>query len=349
MTNRPDFALHAHATLPGLVFSAMRRVMLHEAQEHDLPVIEDTDARISLQTPYGLYSFDAKPDAITATVSAAKPDWLYMLKEGLVENLTHIAPATAAAIRWSDAEQTGAQPPNFHFATVQCVTPVGAAFLRVRLKVQDLSSFQDAAIHFRLVLPPDVPGAIEWPVVSENGSTIWPKGDKALHRPVYTTRWVDHAKGLMDFDVFLHAGGRTNEWARSVSPGTRIGLTGPGGGGIPDTHRILMFGDETAFPAAARILDSLPDDATGHATFLAPVGEHCAYPMPAPTGVSVTWVTPQDGQSLSDLALTALEGGKQHFLWFAGEKTDAQRVRAAYKAKECDPANAYIAAYWGKP
>jgi NADPH-dependent ferric siderophore reductase len=349
MTIRPDFSLHAETTLPDLSFPAMRMVMLHEAQEHDLPVIEDTDERVTLETPFGHYSFGAVPGGVTAKVSAAKQDWLFMLKESLVEHLTHFAPDAAAALRWSDAEKAGSLPPNFHFATVQSVRPIGTCFLRVRIKARGLSSFQDDAIHFRIVLPPKGIDDVEWPSVSENGATVWPKGEKALHRPVYTTRWIDHAEGVMDFDVFQHEGGRVSEWASQVEPGTKVAVVGPGGGGIPDTTRILMFADETALPAAARILENLTENSKGHVTVRVEDGPQCAYSLSAPSGISTSWLSPESDQSLADLALAAHDEFPDHFLWFACEKADAQKVRAAFKAKGSDPANAYIAAYWSKP
>ena len=249
-----------------------------------------------------------------------------MLKEQLVEHLAHFLPDVVEKIRWSDADQAGGLPPNFHFATVQTVNPVGTSFLRVRVKARGLSSFQDDAIHFRLVLPPRGIEDVEWPYVSESGATVWPKGDKALHRPVYTTRWIDHAQGIMDFDVFVHDGGRVTEWARNAEPGTQVAVVGPGGGGIPQTIRILMFADETALPATARILEALPADTLGHVTVQTENGAGCAYALTSPSGVSVTWLDRADDHSLSDLALSAMEEFPQHFLWFACEKADAQKV-----------------------
>ncbi len=346
MNVRPDFPLLAETILPDLDFAAIKTLMLHEAQAHDLPVIENDDTRVTVETPYGCYRIEAVPGGVAARVTAAKHDLLFTLKEGLVAHLVEYIPDIAANLHWSDADQAGVLPPNFHFATVVSVRPVGTSFQRVRIQAPGLSSFQDDAIHFRLVLPPAGVDKVEWPSVSENGTTVWPKGDKALHRPVYTTRRIDHAQGVMAFDVFRHQGGRVTEWADTVQPGARIAVVGPGGGGIPDTRRILMFIDETALPATARILESLPDDAQGQVTVRAAEGAFCAYPLAAPSGIAITWLAPESSQTLADLALSAHEELPGHFLWFACEKADVQKVRAAYKAKGADPANAYIAAYW---
>lgn len=346
MIRTSEFPLQSDATLPGLTFAAMRSVLLHEAKEHELPVITDTDDRITMKTFYGLISFAAVPGGVTASVSAAKHDRLFTLKESLVEHLQAAAPDVAAAMRWSDGDKVGARPPNFHFAKVLSTTPIGNSFVRVRIKLRDLSSFQDDAIHFRLVLPPEGLDDVEWPYISENGSTVWPKGDKALHRPVYTSLQVDHAAGEMEFDVFVHEGGRVTEWAQNVSPGTQVAVAGPGGGGVPDTSNILIFGDETAFPAIARILEALPKDACGQVTLLAEMGQACGYPFRGPIGVVIRWITAADNLYLADLALEVRKKFPNHFLWFACEKADVLRVRATYKSEGADPTKAYIAAYW---
>ena len=346
MTIRPDFTLSAETNLPGLNFEAMKLVMLHEAQEHDLPVTENTDTKLCLETPFGRYTLHDADAGVRVEVSAAKQDWLFMLKEGLVEHLIHFVPDVVDTLKWSDADQAGGLPPNFHFATVQSVRPVGTSFLRVRVKARGLSSFQDDAIHFRIVLPLHSNEDVEWPFVSENGSTVWPKGDKALHRPVYTTRWIDHAQGLMDFDVYIHEGGRVTEWARRVEPGSQVAVVGPGGGGIPQTNRILIFADETALPAAARILEALPEDSQGQVTVQMESGAHCAYSLSAPSGLSITWLDRDAGPALAERALIAMAEYPDHFLWFACEKAEVQRVREAFKQKNGDTANAYIAAYW---
>ncbi|MFY2823531.1 siderophore-interacting protein [Ruegeria sp. MALMAid1280] len=346
MTIRPQFACTAETHLPDLEFNAMKMVMLHRGQESDLPVVENSDTRVTIEAGHGHLSFAAVSDGIRVTVMAEHQDWLFMLKEGFVEQLDQFMPGIAEKIRWSDAQKSGELPPNFHFATVQSVRPVGTAFVRVRVQADGLSSFQEDAIHFRIVLPSENNDLVEWPYVSENGTTVWPKGEKALHRPVYTTRWIDHATGLMDFDVFLHEGGRVTEWVGTVQEGTQVALVGPGGGGVPGTNRIVMFADETALPAVARILEALPADTLGHVTVQAENGADCAYPLTAPSGVSVTWLAPDSGESLADLGIIALETFPNHFLWFACEKAQAQKVRAVYKKLNRDPSRAYIAAYW---
>lgn len=346
MSIHPNFPLSAETTLPDLNFAAMRMVMLHEAKEHALEVLEDTDTCITLKTDFGIFHFEASKQGIRAEVAAAKLDWLYMLKESLVEHMEHTVPEVAQNIRWSDAETVGSLPPNFHFTTVQSVKKIGRSFLRVRLKGKDFTSFADDAIHFRFVLPPVGLQDIEWPQVAPNGATVWPKGEKALHKPVYTSRWVDPVASLMDVDVFIHEGGRISNWAAAVAPGTRIGVIGPGGGGVLDASQVHFFGDETAFPAIARLLQSLPAETKGTATLLAAEGAACGYDITAPAGVTLSWMTPEQNDLFHTRALKALQDKPDAYFWYAANKEKVQAIRAVEKTAQRPSNNSYIAAYW---
>lgn len=350
MAINQSFPIDATTLLNGLSYAAMRQVMLHQAQEHELQVVENSESSVSIEVPsFGRYRCEPVEDGIRIQISAAMPDRLFMLKDNFSETLSHLLPEVAKELRWSDSATQPDRPPNLHFTTVQSITPVGTSFLRVRIKADDLSSFQDDAIHFRLLLPAADCTAPEWPSLSENGSTVWPKGEKALHRPAYTTRWIDRDAGLMDFDVFLHDGGRVTNWARNAGSGDLLVIAGPGGGGIPESSKICIFADETAFPAVARILESLPADSSGEVTLVAANGAECGYPITAPKGVTIIWLTREVASDLPSRALTAHAAHPNHYLWLASEKSDVTPVREALKANKPSPGTSYIAAYWSKP
>ncbi|WP_297339142.1 siderophore-interacting protein [Pseudophaeobacter sp.] len=350
MTINPSFPIDATALLTGLSHAAMRQVMLHQAQEHELRVVEDSESAVSIEVPsFGQYRFEPAEGGIHIRISAALPDRLFMLKDSFSETLSQLLPEAAKDLRWSDSATLPNRPPNLHFTRVVSVTPVGTAFLRVRIQADDLSSFQDDAIHFRLLLPAPDCTEPEWPSLAENGATVWPKGEKALHRPAYTTRWIDRQAGLLDFDVFLHDGGRVTNWVRGASIGDLLVIAGPGGGGIPESSKICIFADETAFPAVARILEALPANSTGQVTLIAAQGDDCGYPITAPAGVKLTWLTREEAQDVPHQALAAHRECPDHFLWLASEKSDVTPVREALKTDKPAPGTSYIAAYWSKP
>lgn len=336
----------AETPLPGLAFSALRAVLLQQAEAHDMPLLEDSERCIRLGTSIGSYAFLHMGGETRVTVRADRDDWLFALKDGLTETLETIAPETAKIIRWSDAKPEGSLPPNFQFVSVVSVEPLGRAFLRMVVAGEDFSKFDDSAIHFRLVMPPKGETNPVWPSLSQAGTTDWPKGDKALHRPVYTARHLDHERNLLTLDIFVHEGGRVTDWAQTVSPGSRIGLIGPGGGGIPDLRPIHLFADETGFPAVARILETLPNSASGTVTLNATAGAACRYPFPKHPGITVKWQTGPKAVGLSHAAQEALDTDPNCQIWFASEKGDAQAMRAHLKAKGISAKDHYIAGYW---
>lgn len=348
MTVHPDFSQRTEAHITGLTFAAIRSSLQHEAATRGLKIKSENDNEITIELMRGLLTFLPADAGVLARVQTSRAEWLQVLKEGLAERLGKIAPDLVEDIRWAGSERTGQQPSNFHFAEVQSVTSVGSTFLRIRASVPDLSGFQDDAIHFRLVLPPNGVKTIQWPTLAANGTTIWPSGEHALHRPVYTVRSIDRDAGTLDIDVFLHAGGRVTDWVSNARPGAVFGISGPVGSGVPNTNRVLAYADETAFPAIARILENLTSDATGHVMLLADEGAECAYPINAPDGVSVSWLRRTEGIDLGALAIAGHLERPDHYLWVACEKDDAVRARAAFKENKGDPAQSYISAYWSR-
>lgn len=339
----------AEARFPSLPLGALRQAVLADAVERGMGVLEDCDARLSIQAGSGVLTFEVAENGVVIRIAAPRPERLQALRDLLMTRMTTLAPAATATARWSDAPRVDARPPNLRQAKAVSIDAVGPSFLRVRLALPDLDNFGDDSIHFRLLLPPEGVDP-EWPRLAENGSTVWPKGERTLHRPAYTIRWMDVQAGLLDFDIFIHEGGRATEWARQLKGGDQVTFTGPGGGGIPQAAKILLYADETGFPAAARILEALPARAEGKAVFLADPGKGGGYPVDCPApGVSLRWTERGQGATLTALALADQQAYPDHFLWFASEKSEVQPVRAAYRAARRDPAKAYMAGYWTRP
>ncbi len=246
---------------------------------------------------------------------------------------------------------TQSLPANFMYVDVLEVVTLGPNFLRVTLKGEDMSRYGDDAIHFRLVQP-TVKGDAIWPSASANGSIVWPDGPQAPHKPVYTARTVDHVTNTLVTDIFVHDGGRTTAWAQEILEGGQhrrtIGLAGPSGGGLMTASRVLMASDETGFPAAARILDALPKDATGDVLLEAENGAACDYPIYAPEGITITWLARARGACLADAALAALPHHTQSKIWFAGEREEARRLRETAKAAGREASDLRISGFWRK-
>lgn len=354
-TVEPRFC--ATSPLPGTDYATMRHNVQHWAAERSLECDEISDTMVRVRTKFGRFIFGLDNNALQVTIQAERKDFLRALKDTFQDSLSKVVPDLAAMVVWSDTSDAETRPANFQFLTIKSSeyleTPNGAYFLRVVAQAQDLTHFGDDALHFRLALPPVDHPAPKWPKVDTLGTTVWPKGDDLLHRPVYTTRFYDPQTHKLTFDVFHHEGGRTCTWASRVKEGDVIGLTGPAGAGVPDAQNISIFADETAFPAVARLFSSLPHDVTGHAVLIAEQPK--CYPLPSHPNITCEWITYGDAKDLFDRAKSRIseldhEGieTSQQFIWFAGETSQAKALRAQMKDQDINVKSHHIVGYWSK-
>lgn len=332
--------MKVHADITGLSFAAMKAMMLHEAEEHALPVTEDTDTALMVRTEYGAFGLqNLSGDKLRLRIEADRAEDLYILRDSLVGHIAHYLPEVAAQISWSDAVDTGQHPPNFQFVEVLSSFRLCADFHRLKLRLSKPNMFDDRAIHFRFLIPASETIAPEWPVLSENGGTVWPKGNKELHRPVYTATHQNDDE--IDVDIFVHDGGRAVTWAQSLVAGQRVAIIGPGGGGVPvDIGKIVLAGDETAFPAMARILRTLPSGAE-HQVFL--LSRSGAQDYPIPTNENLNWVAEADFESA---VLNAL--APNCFVWVAAEKKQVAALKSDPRMEAVPKLQRYLASYWSK-
>lgn len=346
----PDYPFTATADLPGVGFEAARELLWTNGLRREAKALDNDSQSFTLSTAYGLVGLRASKQARTAMIVAATSEQrLFGLKNAVLREVHAFDAVLAENMRWSDQSTEERLPPNFSFVRVVSVRPLGEAFLRVTLEADDISHHGDESIHFRLVQPP-ADADPEWPTLAENGSIKWPKGAGAPHKPVYTTRFLDHARHRIITDVFAHEGGRTYEWAKAWAAGTDkrsvIGLLGPAGGGLLDASKVLMASDETGFPAAARLLENLPEEASGHIFLEAEHGAACKYPIEAPPGVSVHWLSRRAGDELAQATIEAMDGMKGAALWFAGEKGQAAKVRAQAKLQDWPTELLRVSGFW---
>jgi iron complex transport system ATP-binding protein len=187
-------------------------------------------------------------------------------------------------------------------------------------------------LRVKLVPPPagrerfDLPGLMATEDPTGYGwYKVWLAVDPA-ERGVMRTYTVRALRGTgedrqVDIDVVLHTGpdgaeGPGSAWARRAAPGDRIHVVGP------DRHVVrrvadavgrdaseaavgvdfrphdgaeefLLSGDESALPAIASILESLPADARGHAVLEVPSAAD-VHDLVGPDGVRVHWIV-RDG------------------------------------------------------
>lgn len=184
------------------------------------------------------------------------------------------------------------------------IEDLSPSFRRFTFTGADLDLFADTGLDQRIKLVLDASASVvEAMAADTDWYTAWralPDDERPLLR-TYTVRAVRRADCEIDVDVVLHGDtGPATRWARRATPGDPLLICGPDAryegvhGGIEWAQpqqclRLLLAGDETAVPAIAAILESLPDDARGEAVLEVP----CAgdrLPLRCPAGVRLTWL-----------------------------------------------------------
>ncbi len=182
------------------------------------------------------------------------------------------------------------------------------SYVRVVLTGADLASLPDLqhTDHYvKLLFAP--PGAdYAWPFDSDEIRASRPRELWPVTR-TYTIRWFDRASQQLALDFVVHGSeGLAGPWAAAARPGDSLGFMGPGGAWRPDPEADvhLFVGDESAAPAIAAALESLPPAARAE-VFLEVADSASHLPLPEAPGVSVTWVHRHDRPGSYGVALSS--------------------------------------------
>ncbi|NNU82146.1 SIP domain-containing protein [Halovulum dunhuangense] len=316
-------------------------------EARDLVFASDADGALTCDTGIGLLRFSAEDGSVAIRVEAPSRNEVFMLRESVLAQLEQLGPALVAGIEWQGAEFASPYPPNFRVAQIVGCTQVSARFLRLRLEAEDLGDFARSGLHLRLLLPPAGREPV-WPSLGPDGRTHWPTGADRLHTPPYTIRRIDPGAGWLDVDVFLHGNGPTCTWAKQVSPGATVGMTGPGGGWYPQADDLILAGDETALPAIARMLEAAAPETTGKA-LIAVEDAGDRGDLQRPPGVEVVWI--ERGKTAQPLVgvLKEIVTRPGPYVWFAAEKAEAALARDYLRETvQLDRKACHVAGYWAK-
>lgn len=345
--------LHARSTI--LVPDADRLLGLlceHFAEHGE---VETAPGRGHVSFGYGTAVLSLGEGTLQAEVAAESPIHLSYLKIGVAEHLLEFHEGAAPEIVWTgDGLVPGTPLPWFRELTVigsQALTP---HMRRVRFRGDDLEHFATGGYHVYLVFPPE--GRVPvWPVMGETGLPVWPQGEDALTRRVYTIREIDPAKGELAIDIVVHPGEATpgSDFARLAQAGDIVGITGPGGGEAPEADRLVLAGDDTALPAIARILEVLPPQAK--ALVIAEVdGPADEIALTSRAALDIRYLHrlgAEPGtlgllpQALREIDWDAL--GPDPFVWAGCEFSDFKQIRRYLRAERRMARDRHMAvAYW---
>jgi NADPH-dependent ferric siderophore reductase len=181
-------------------------------------------------------------------------------------------------------------------------------FIRVSFRCDDFATFgverQDQRV--KLVFP------LEDGTFCDLTADAWYEQWRALpetrRNPIrtYTVRDIDRGERRLDIDFVVHSdGGPAARWLTSAAPGDTVVVIGPDalspftGVGIdwrPGTaNDTLLAGDETAAPAIASILETVPTGRRAHAFIEVPSAAD-AVPLSLAAGATVTWLSRDGGE-----------------------------------------------------
>jgi NADPH-dependent ferric siderophore reductase len=213
-------------------------------------------------------------------------------------------------------------------------------------------------------LPNDEPGEIVtfiWPVegadvvLPTEGWRFPPEAD-GQHSRNYSVRRVRRtAEGSrLDVDFVLHGDhGRATRWAARAAVGDRLGVAGPRMHWVsdPEAEWTLLVGDETALPAIAATLETLP---AGHLAlaFVEVDGPAERQAIAASCDARITWLS-RDGAAagtgtrLVDAVRAAELPAGRPKVWAAGESMAIRDVREHLRDERgFAPESLHAIGYW---
>ncbi|MCQ4209178.1 siderophore-interacting protein [Streptomyces longispororuber] len=145
----------------------------------------------------------------------------------------------------------------------------------------------------------------------------------------------------VDIDFVLHnddpaSAGPACRWAEAARPGARVAVLGPAA--VDNTavrcrpqenfDHILMWGDETALPAALGVLSWLPATVSAHVWLEVPHRED-VQPVLTAADVTVTWLVRAEGAPsvLDSVRAAELPAATSPYAWLAGESGTLKELR----------------------
>ncbi|GGZ23199.1 siderophore-interacting protein [Streptomyces poonensis] len=263
----------------------------------------------------------------------------------------------------------------FRFFSLQVVRTrrLGPSLVRITFAGPDLLAFHSDGRDQSLSLFLPHPGQPEPVVPLEYGDNWWhawrelPDDVRAVMRS-YTLRALrrdahgDTAE--IDIDFVLHGvepgaavpAGPASRWASTAAPGDRVALIGPA---IADnrairfrppegTDLVVMWGDETALPAASAILESLPSGLRARVWLEVQQAEDIQE-LTTAADAEITWLVRSAGAPTAVEAVrdARLPPAEQPYAWIAGESGRVKELRRHLVRERCvDKRAVTFVGYW---
>ncbi|MGV9287694.1 siderophore-interacting protein [Streptomyces sp. NPDC003719] len=269
----------------------------------------------------------------------------------------------------------------FRFFSLQVVRTrrLGPSLTRVTFAGPDLAAFRSDGRDQSLSLFLPHPGQAEPVVPVELGDGWWqawrelPDDVRAVMRS-YTLRDLRRdAVGNteeIDVDFVLHGvgpgrpeaavqAGPASRWAARAAAGDRVLLLGPAVADNRairfrppgDTDLVVVWGDETALPAASAAVESLPAGTRARVWLEVPHAED-VQELTTAADAEITWLVRDGADDPAGLALDALRAARlpsarNPYVWVAGESGRVKRLRRHFVGERgIDRRRVTFVGYW---
>lgn len=262
-----------------------------------------------------------------------------------------------------------AAPFRFFSLHVVRTRRLGPSLVRVTFGGADLHAFHSLGRDQSLSLFLPHPDQSEPVVPLDLGDGWWqawrelPDDVRAVMRS-YTLRALRRSPDEIDIDFALHGiepgaptpAGPASRWASRATAGERVLLLGPAVADNRavrfrppgDTDLVVLWGDETAVPAATAILESLPAGTRARAWLEVPhAGD--IQDVRTEADAEITWLVRHDGSPMAVDALRAaqLPRAERPYVWIAGESGQVKALRRHFVGERgVDRRRVTFVGYW---
>ncbi|MDX2679659.1 siderophore-interacting protein [Streptomyces sp. NY05-11A] len=263
-----------------------------------------------------------------------------------------------------------AAPFRFFSLEVTRTRRLGASLVRVSFSGEDLEHFfsdgRDQSLSLFLPQPgqsePAVPFELGWgsprSSEAESGGGWWqawrelPDDVRAVMRS-YTLRALRREPDEIDIDFVLHTpAGPACAWAARAAAGDRVVLLGPAIADNrairfrppQDTDLVVLWGDESALPAIASILESLPAGQRAR-VWLQVHDAGDVQELATAADAEITWTVGES--SVDALRGAQLPPAAHPYVWIAGESGSVKALRRHFvRERGIDRRRVTFVGYW---
>lgn len=288
MSDTPHLPCTASATIAFPTLADYLDPILASIATHDMTV-QYSDGRYEVTSTFGLAFLEARPAELRISVHTKDSQALNRMKHALTGPIGFIAARERPEIHWTGDKGGRVSLEDLRVVRVACVRQLTPNMRRIVFQGEDLAHLNRAdQMHCRLIFAAKGVTSPIWPMLDDHGRIVWPGGKMPTR--VYTIRAIDTARATLTIDFALHdRAGPATQWALAAVPGELVGVVGPAAGGPKPASFYVFAGDETGLPGIARMLESLPDEARGHA-FVEVRDAREELPLAKPAGIELHWL-----------------------------------------------------------